>query len=264
MDRFMTHEEFIDALGAFALDAMDPDEAEAVRRHLEECPRCSEEVAQHHQVAALLGNVGGEAPAHLWDQIVGKIGELPKAEGSRGMLSLVDPATGHRGRTQGSLRRGAISRRVVLLGAAAALVVVALLSVQVARLDHRVGSLNASAGISHLVQQALVNPNAQKVKLESVDRSGTTAAEVVVLPSGSAYLVNKGLPPLPSDKTYQLWGRTRTQLISLGVLGNRPTNAAFTVGSGAKYLAYLVTAEPAGGVVTTTHRPVATSATLSA
>ena len=73
MDRYVNHDDLIEALGAYALDAMDPDEAEAVRRHLDECPRCAEEVAQHHQVAALLGNTGGEAPAHLWDEIAGKL-----------------------------------------------------------------------------------------------------------------------------------------------------------------------------------------------
>jgi anti-sigma factor RsiW len=258
MDRFVNHQELIDALGAYALDAMDPDEAETIRRHLEECPRCTEEVAQHHQVAALLGNAGGEAPAHLWDQIAGKIGEAP-SEGPRAMLSLVSPATGGRTRSPGSARRGGISRRVVLLGAAAALVVVALLSVQVARLNNRVGTLDASGGINRLAQQALVNPAAQKVMLDSVNTAGAAVAEVVILPSGNAYLVNKGLPSLPSDETYQLWGRTDTQLISLGVLGNRPTNAAFSVGQGSRYLAYLVTAEQSGGVVSTSHRPVAAS-----
>ena len=63
MDRFVNHDDFIESLGAFALDAMDPDEAEAIRAHLAECPRCAEEVAQHHQVAALMGNVGGDAPS---------------------------------------------------------------------------------------------------------------------------------------------------------------------------------------------------------
>jgi hypothetical protein len=89
----------------------------------------------------------------------------------------------------------------------------------------------------------------------------STEAEVVVLPSGAAYLVNMGLPALPSGETYQLWGKADTQLISLGILGNRPTKDAFSVGSSAKkYSAYVVTAERAGGVVKTTHQPVAEGA----
>ena len=135
------------------------------------------------------------------------------------------------------------------------------------RLNDRVGSLdalNASSGLNHLVQAALGNPDAQKVDLESATGSGAMEAQVVILPSGIAYLVNTALPALPSDQTYQIWGRTDTQLISLGVLGNRPTKAAFSVGPLAKYSAYLVTAERAGGVVKTTHRPVAISRALNA
>jgi hypothetical protein len=62
----------------------------------------------------------------------------------------------------------------------------------------------------------------------------------------------------------QLWGQTDNQLISLGVLGNRPIKAAFSVGPLAKYNAYVVTAERAGGVVKTTHRPVAMGRALNA
>ncbi len=266
MDRFVNHDDFIESLGAFALDAMDPEEAEVIRLHLEECPRCAEEVAQHHQVAALLGNGGGDAPAHLWDEIAGKIEELHPIDGSPIVPIPMRPVRGGTGRSPSSAGVGGMARRVVLLGAAAAVVVVALLSLQVARLNDRVGSLDASSAstdLNHLVQAALANPDAQKVDLASATVASATDAEVVILPSGTAYLVNKGLPPLPSDQTYQLWGRTDTQLISLGVLGNRPTNAAFSVGPSAKYHAYLVTAERAGGVVKTTHRPVAESGALS-
>jgi anti-sigma factor RsiW len=267
MDRFVNHDDFIESLGAYALDAMDPDEAEAVRLHLEECPRCTEEVAQYHQVAALLGNGGGDAPTHLWDEIAGKIGALHPADRSLTAPTPIRPVPGGAARSPSSARVGGLPRRVVLLGAAAAVVVVAVLSIQVARLNDRVGSLNASSAstdLNHLVQAALVNPAAQKVDLASATVASATDAEVVILPSGSAYLVNKGLPALPSNQTYQLWGRTGTQLISLGVLGNRPTNAAFSVGPSAKYRAYLVTAERAGGVVKTTHQPVAESPTLNA
>ena len=266
MDRFVNHDDFIEALGAFALDAVGSEEAEAIRMHLEECPRCTEEVAQHHQVAALLGNAGGEAPAHLWDEIAEKIGKVRPTAEPRTALSSVGPSTStaRRSRSFGGIRDA--TRRPLVLAVAAAVVVIALLSVQIVRLNDRVGSLdarNASAGLNHLAQVALANPSAQKVNLNSVHAAGFTDAELVVLPSGAAYLVNKALPALPSDETYQLWGRSETQLISLGVLGSRPTTVAFTVGRSARYRAYLVTAEPAGGVAKTTHSPVAMSASLS-
>jgi len=262
MDRFVNHEELIESLGAYALDAMDADEAEVIRDHLSQCPRCVEEVAQHQQVAALLGNAGGEAPAHLWDEIAGRIGELPRSEEPRTIVTSLPAARGRR--SQPNERMRVATRRAAVFAIAAALVVVALLSVQMVRLNDRVGSLssaNASHGLSHLVQTAFADPAAQKVNLDSAG-SGTTAAAVAILPSGTAYLVNKSLPALPSDRTYQLWGKTGNQLISLGVLGNRPTNVAFSISPSANYGAYIVTDERAGGVVVTEHRPVAMSGVL--
>jgi len=266
MDRFVNHEELIESLGAYALDAMDADEAEAIRDHLSQCPRCAEEVAQHQQVAALLGNAGGEAPAHLWNEIAGRIGELPRSEEPRTIVTSLPAGTAGPRRSQPSERMRVATRRAAVFGIAAAVVVVALLSVQMVRLNDRVGSLsaaNASRGLSHLVQTAFAGPAAQKVNLESAG-SGGTAAAVAILPSGAAYLVNKSLPALPSDRTYQLWGRTGNQLISLGVLGNRPTDVAFSISPSATYGAYVVTAEQAGGVVVTKHRPVAMSGDLIA
>jgi hypothetical protein len=266
MDRFVNHEDFVEALGAFALDAVDPEEAAAIRAHLAGCPRCTEEVAQHHQVAALLGNAGGEAPAHLWNEIAGRIGELPRSGEPRAVLTSLPTASGGARPARPSARTRLCPRSVAALGIAAAAVLVALLSLQVVHLNDRVGSLNASNpshDLHHLVQAAFADPDAQQVNLESTTSGGSTEAEVAVLPSGTAYLVNKGLPALPTDQTYQLWGRTHNQLISLGVLGNHPTDVAFTVGPSVNYSAYVVTAERAGGVVVTNHQPVAASRVLN-
>ena len=57
-----THEEIQELLGVYALDAVDPETAAMVERHLGECVRCSVEVAQHHEVAGLLANSGGAVP----------------------------------------------------------------------------------------------------------------------------------------------------------------------------------------------------------
>ena len=64
-----SHQEIQEFLGVYALDAVDPETAEMVERHLAECVRCSIEVAHHHEVAGLLANSGGASPAGLWDGI---------------------------------------------------------------------------------------------------------------------------------------------------------------------------------------------------
>jgi anti-sigma factor RsiW len=53
--------EIKELLGAYALDALEPDERAMVEAHLRTCVRCSVEVARHHEVAGLLANPGGDA-----------------------------------------------------------------------------------------------------------------------------------------------------------------------------------------------------------
>ena len=40
-------------------------------------------------------------------------------------------------------------------------------------------------------------------------------------------IVPRTMPTLASDRTYQLWGAIGDEVVSLGVLGNEPTVAAF-------------------------------------
>ncbi|MGH2872076.1 MAG: zf-HC2 domain-containing protein, partial [Solirubrobacteraceae bacterium] len=56
MGRQLDHHEIEELLGAYALDAVDPDERAAVDSHLAECLRCRAEVDRHRQIAAGLGN----------------------------------------------------------------------------------------------------------------------------------------------------------------------------------------------------------------
>ena len=136
--------------------------------------------------------------------------------------------------------------------------VIALLALQVGRLDNRVTNTDQQA------QAAMGTPGAALVALKGTSpvagTAGTvTAADLVILPSGSAYVVNRHLPGLGADKTYQLWGVEQNRTVSLGLLGNEPRAVALTVANSALIHAYAITAERAGGVVQTSHAPVAVS-----
>ena len=48
-------------LGAYVVGALEPDEAEALRRHLAGCPVCRAEYQDLHSAAGLLAEVPGEA-----------------------------------------------------------------------------------------------------------------------------------------------------------------------------------------------------------
>ena len=73
MDRTMTHDEIAELLGAYALDAVEADEAELIAAHLAECPRCAAEVAEHWEVTGLIANAGVDAPPEIWDRIAARI-----------------------------------------------------------------------------------------------------------------------------------------------------------------------------------------------
>src|SRR5256885_12618210 len=73
----MTHTEISELLGAYALDAVDGDEAEEVRAHLDTCPRCADEVRQHREAAAPLAFAGERAPEGLWDPVPARLEATP-------------------------------------------------------------------------------------------------------------------------------------------------------------------------------------------
>jgi len=264
----MRHEEIAELLGAYALDAVDSNEAEIVATHVEGCPRCAAELAEYLETAGVLANVGGEAPGDLWDRISDQVrrtegdldaevatpGRVDVGEGRRSRLSRPSPGS-----------RGLLRASSVIAAVAAVLVI--LLGIQVSHLDTKVDNLSALSerqGISRAVQAALLDPNARRITLAGSSNAAPMLAELVLLPSGSAYLINSGLAPLPSDETYQLWGVFGNRAISLGLLGNRPVTVPLTLGTGATVTAFAVTAERAGGVVISSHTPVAKSASLTA
>lgn len=254
MVRVMRHEEASDLLGAYALDAVDPEEAAAVEAHLETCPRCRAELRNHREVVGVLAYAGQEAPEGLWDRVVARMND-PGGDAPRPFPPF--PA-----------RRPARWPQVTILVAAAAIVVVALLGVEVVHLrtrtDHLSGQVAAMLGTAPTmtaVDQALATPGARTVKL--VSPTGAPAGlDAVILPSGAGYLYDSSLTPLAPARTYQLWGVVGDQVISYGVLGATPARViSFRASSGVQALA--VTAEVAGGVVASTQKPVVAGTVVS-
>lgn len=264
----MNHAEASELLGAYALDAVERDEAAAVEAHLDNCPRCRDELRAHREVVGLLASAGQEAPDGLWDRVVARINdpsdspsELPPSLRLVGLTGPGFPTLG------GGLDRSpAAGRRVrftrwTMGVAAAAAVLVAALGFEVAHLQGRTdqlqGQISAMAGNPTMaaVDHALSVPGARRIALKPI-AGGGDRLEAVILPGGQGYLYDSRLSPLPSARTYQLWGVVGDQRISYGVLGGTPAPVVpFRVSSGVQALA--VTAEVAGGVVNSTQTPVA-------
>jgi len=243
MERELTHDEVAELLGAYALDAVEADERDAVDRHLNECPRCRAEVADHRTVASFLGSAGGRAPDSLWDRIAASLEEAPPELRLAPVVPIKD--------------RRSVSLRVGAAVAAVAAGVIAVLGLEVVHLNHQVDHLAApertDTALLSAATHALADPRAQRVSMRSAD--GQRSAEIALASDGTGFLVADDLPALAADRTYQLWALADGQKISAGVLGARPQVVAFRYApSGLS--GFAVTDEHAGGVVSTQNAPV--------
>lgn len=269
----VSHDDIAELLGAYALDAVDPQERRLVAEHLVGCSRCAAEVDAHRRTAALLAHQGSDAPADVWDRISAELGARPgpvaaptlppglrAAPGTEGPLS-PGPAGGawppsEPAPVPGGATRRRWARRLVPAVAAVAAAAIAVLAFEVVRLDGS-GATQGTPAVATLAAAAAADPHAQHVELAATSSPRRTEGELVILPDGTAYLLGGRLPSLPADRTYQLWGVAGGRTVSLGLLGRHPTVAVFHVSTAAT-TTFAVTAEPAGGVVVATTTPVAT------
>jgi anti-sigma-K factor RskA len=238
----MNHNEIMDLLGAYALDAVDDDERALIDEHLRACPRCRAEVAEHREVASLLAHGGGDAPEGVWQRIAESLEEAPP-----GLRLAPLPAS-----PETSVRRRAPSRLAMAVLAAAA-VVVAVLGVQVRQQDQRIDELQTALQdpLVPAFQAALEDRDSRVFALASSD--GTIQLQAAMTDNGVGYLRATALPRLDQDRTYQLWGVAGAQIVSLGVLGADPHVVAFRA---EPYERFAITEEDVPGVLTSGNPPV--------
>jgi len=246
------HDEIAELLGAYALHAVEPDEAALIDAHLEDCPRCRAEVAAHRDVAALLGNSGGDAPEGLWERIASTLEEAPPPM----RLSVSEAAPGADVVPLAPRRRTRGNRVVVAALSAAAALVIGVLGVKVVQQEDQLDRVQQALGDDAMLRAAnvaLVDPDAARTTLASPN--GTMQAAAVVLPDGSGYLMAEDLPGLDATRTYQLWGQTGSGMISLGLLGAKPDGVVpFRVSGDVAALA--ITDEVADGVPEPSTAPI--------
>jgi anti-sigma-K factor RskA len=220
----MEHEQMLDLVPLYALDALEGSELAEFEAHLGTCEECVAELeAQRTTVAALVPD--GPAPTHVWDRIASEIGAPAPAE----VASLDE-------RRDGSRRY----RWLALVAAVAALVFGAVAIFQANQVDE----LTGPEGVIAAAEAAAGQPGAIVADLESPDG---VVAQVVLSPDGDGYLLPDNMEALGADRTYQLWVLTPDeQAISAGVLGNEPTPVRFTWNG--DVAGFALTREVAGGV----------------
>jgi anti-sigma-K factor RskA len=239
------HDEMAELVAVYALDALDGADAVAVEAHLATCADCRALLDQHLETAAMLAELAGTEEPPSFDRLASVIAEPPPP-----LRSL----PGGRGREPADPPRSSSTWRRPMMLAAAAAVVLAL------GLGALLGSLGSSStsSLSQVADAAGRSAGARHITLAGT--GGAPKVKVVLTSSGQGFVRDSQLSSLDAAHTYQLWAVVDGSAISLGVLGSDPTTAAFRLPKGTSTLA--VTAEVAGGVVKSTHTPVA-SATLT-
>ena len=210
----LSREELDSLLGAYGLDAVEPDEREQLGEYLARNPAARAEVEETREVMSLLVDLEEGSPA-LWDRIQDEISQSP-GEGSP------DP-----GAPPTPVRRRTSPRRALAL-VAAAVAALALGSAVVLR-ENGSGDSSRQAQLRAAVDDARDDPEAREAALADVD--GNVRATVVYLPDGTGYVIDAGLEKLPSGQTYQFWAVTDDDTgpaaVSAGVLGRDLEVAAF-------------------------------------
>jgi anti-sigma-K factor RskA len=232
-DGVLGRDEAESLLGAYALDALEPDERARVEEHLARDPRLRAEADELREIAGVLAlapDQDGPAPAALWDRIESEVA----------------------GDALAARRAARAARRPLVVAwavAAAASVAAAVLAAQVVSLDGRLDDARREAAdVAAAAERARARADAREAEL--VAGGEREVARVVLLPDGTGYLLTEDLQPLDPARTYQLWAVVgdgdAPLVISAGVLGPAPRVATFTVDAPVE--AFVLTVEPAGGV----------------
>jgi hypothetical protein len=261
VDRELTRAELDELLPLHALDALDGEEREQVARYVERDADARAELESLREAASFLPSRDARAPESVWAGIEGAL-DAPASAIDTPPLRLVAPSGASPVRADARARggrRGRRGRHLVALLAAAAIVLAAVLGVQVLRQQDRIDDLAAEMHRDPMQEQAMAaraSADAHVIPLDAMRGGG--GAEVVMLPDGTGYLMGHELPALGGGRTYQLWAKVgegdAARMVSLGVLGRTPAISPFRLTATPSM--FEVTAEagsgsstPAGSVV---------------
>lgn len=250
-------DELRDLLPAYALGAVTPDEAARVEALLLDCPEGAAELPEY---AALLGDLAltvepVRPPAALFDQIMtAASAPAPFAAATQTPVLRLPVAPVQAAKPSASSRRG-FPVRITLIAAAAA----ALLILSNAYWLGQLGSLRTERDRLDAVLSALDSGSAQRISLLSAEN--VVYARVIYDPaSGSAVLFSEALPPLPADRTYQLWLLNDADVTSVGIFGGEADGVAQVLPPSLvipQSATFAISVEPLGGSTSPTTDPIA-------
>lgn len=216
--------------GAYALNAVEPDEAREFERHMSGCQACREEVRELRGTAAAMGAAEVELPpaAALRDRVLAAAARQPQ------LPPVVTPLDSARKR-----------RRLVGLVAAAAAVLAVIAGVVTTQVQHGQQLSRPVAAVFHA-------PDSQSVRVTT--SNGGTLTVAVSRRMHEMAVDTHQLPSLSSTQVYQLWEIVGGHAQSAGLVGNPEAGQAMPLPPRSSQVA--ITVEPAGGSRQPTTKPI--------
>jgi anti-sigma-K factor RskA len=184
----MDRETLLELIPAYALDALDADERQAVENLLAQDVEARRLLADYQQItdALVLAVPARPAPPHLTDDLRQRLAQQRPAASA-------PPA-------RPALRRVPLTMR--LLAVAAVLVVIFGLVALLDNLQPRPTVITGQALYSQLDQQA----GALRLAVQANENAPQVEGELLAAPDGSqAVIAVRNLPVLGEDETFQLW-----------------------------------------------------------
>jgi anti-sigma-K factor RskA len=250
----MTDDDMHILAGAYALNALSPEELEPFVEHLSECDSCAVEVREWQATLAELGESMAVAPpAELRTRVLAGASRLPQLPPLTGLSlptappttptgpeDLTTPSEGPaRGVPRHAARRS--RRRFWLAAAAAVLVIGGTAGVAVWQHQQQPSRVTVEEQISSVLA-------APDVKLQSASATGGGRITLLTSAERGEGVVVGHLPTIPSDRDYQVWAiNAEGQPRSLGLLPRAPATPRLLLPGIATSDTIAISQEPAGG-----------------
>ena len=245
--------------GAYALNALGPEEAADFRRHLDGCQACREEVRELQSAIARMGAAEAVSPPpDLKARILAAADRTSQEPPARQQPAAAEPTpipgptsitrkADDSAASAGADSTSGRSRRVTWLAAAAATLVVAgggAFGVQ--------AMLDEEPGLTLAAVRVFEAQDAHTATVETADGGELTVA---VSASRKEMAVDtRELPALDENSVYQVWSVRGDEMVSAAILSDPEVGAAMGMPDEETQVA--LTVEPAGGSEQPTTEPI--------
>ena len=256
----MTHDEIRQALPAFALGALDPQEHAEVAAHVATCDACAADLVVEERTAASIGLDATPVtpPAALRARVLARVASEPRPR------AITPPAVTVIDRPSSRWSGGWLMAASVLLAIGASLyaysmraelvslrATVTAATEQTTRMRQELATMRRDYVTMRRAMDVMKAPDLLRVDLKGQPQAPDATGRAFWSPAAGLVFTAERLPPLLPGKVYQLWAITGTTATGAGLLtpdatGAVSVNAPVAPGA-ARPDAFGVTIEPAGG-----------------